>query len=338
MTTIDDIAAPAAWYPDPGNDPVLRWWDGSSWTAHTREAASNAQADAPVGQVQPAAFETVRPATAAPVLLWDPVDPQPEAAAPSRNGQKALTDGSGTSQPEGFVPRSTFRPLPNVVLAAPLRSPDSVWSWGFALVPVLQAAVLLVVLLGGGSVPVGVAFLALAVFPTAAQIVLATRDAAVVRDRGYRSVEWTWALSAPLYLIVRAVRLGRSGTAPLAVWLGACLIPLVVAAVLVSTVVRDTRAIERYERGAPSSSVASALTAAERSALLTPEGMASWLAIDLAASGDTVEDVDCPPFDPLDAAIVSCSATIAGMDAEARLQITDHYSTAAFVLVGFGWE
>jgi hypothetical protein len=28
--------APAGWYPDPGGQASLRWWDGAIWTAHTR--------------------------------------------------------------------------------------------------------------------------------------------------------------------------------------------------------------------------------------------------------------------------------------------------------------
>ncbi len=26
---------PAAWYPDPSGQPILRWWDGAAWTEHT---------------------------------------------------------------------------------------------------------------------------------------------------------------------------------------------------------------------------------------------------------------------------------------------------------------
>lgn len=27
---------PAGWYPDPGGQPVQRWWDGTTWTEHTQ--------------------------------------------------------------------------------------------------------------------------------------------------------------------------------------------------------------------------------------------------------------------------------------------------------------
>ena len=30
-------ALPSAWYPDPRNSAVLRWWDGSAWTTHVKE-------------------------------------------------------------------------------------------------------------------------------------------------------------------------------------------------------------------------------------------------------------------------------------------------------------
>jgi len=31
-------AAPAGWYVDPSNPGLVRWWDGSQWTAHTSPA------------------------------------------------------------------------------------------------------------------------------------------------------------------------------------------------------------------------------------------------------------------------------------------------------------
>jgi hypothetical protein len=30
------VTAPAGWYPDPGGQASLRWWDGAAWTTNTR--------------------------------------------------------------------------------------------------------------------------------------------------------------------------------------------------------------------------------------------------------------------------------------------------------------
>jgi hypothetical protein len=37
---------PAGWYPDPGGEGQLRWWDGTQWTVHTAQAASAPQPQA----------------------------------------------------------------------------------------------------------------------------------------------------------------------------------------------------------------------------------------------------------------------------------------------------
>jgi uncharacterized RDD family membrane protein YckC len=34
----DDRAPAPSWYPDPGGQPLLRWWDGTRWTPETRPA------------------------------------------------------------------------------------------------------------------------------------------------------------------------------------------------------------------------------------------------------------------------------------------------------------
>lgn len=35
----DNFSVPADWYPDPNGGPMLRWWDGQSWTEHLQSTA-----------------------------------------------------------------------------------------------------------------------------------------------------------------------------------------------------------------------------------------------------------------------------------------------------------
>ncbi|MEU9997327.1 DUF2510 domain-containing protein [Streptomyces sp. NPDC050848] len=42
------MGGPPGWYPDPAAPTVERWWDGTNWTAHTRQAPTGAYPAAPM--------------------------------------------------------------------------------------------------------------------------------------------------------------------------------------------------------------------------------------------------------------------------------------------------
>ncbi|MDT9692853.1 DUF2510 domain-containing protein [Streptomyces sp. P9(2023)] len=46
------MTTPPGWYPDPATPTVERWWDGTNWTAHTRQAPTAATAVSPVPPVR----------------------------------------------------------------------------------------------------------------------------------------------------------------------------------------------------------------------------------------------------------------------------------------------
>lgn len=65
--TANTSTAPPGWHPDPSNPGgALRWWDGSAWTTHTHQVASQApQTVAPAAAVLP-----TRPAPVAAPAAW----------------------------------------------------------------------------------------------------------------------------------------------------------------------------------------------------------------------------------------------------------------------------
>lgn len=69
---------PAAWYPDPSDPGILRWWDGESWSTHTM---TNPAEPAPVVAVEPVAVEPV--AVEAVAVEPAPIEPAPVEEHPS---------------------------------------------------------------------------------------------------------------------------------------------------------------------------------------------------------------------------------------------------------------
>ncbi|MDG4864545.1 DUF2510 domain-containing protein, partial [Streptomyces sp. T-3] len=47
------MTTPPGWYPDPSVPSLERWWDGTSWTEHSR-SPQQAEAQAPQYFTQPA--------------------------------------------------------------------------------------------------------------------------------------------------------------------------------------------------------------------------------------------------------------------------------------------
>lgn len=78
------MAAPANWYPDPGNQSQLRYWDGVQWTNHTQ----------PLVQPQPQPLPVQQPAPFTPPPLLPPQQQQtPPPLQPAQHQQASDPTG-----------------------------------------------------------------------------------------------------------------------------------------------------------------------------------------------------------------------------------------------------
>lgn len=184
MTGFDTrTGVPAAWYPDPQGPPLLRWWDGSSWTPQTMDPR------AAVEEVALPAPPTVEP---------EPAGYVPMAGFPSTPSRRA-----------------TYVSMPQ-----PTASTQTGPIWFLALYPAISVVVTLVfgAIAGGmtGTMPqfaVGGASLIIT-------LLLCSSDSRALKERGYRPPGWGWGLIPVVYFIYRIVRLGKEALWPFLVWLG----------------------------------------------------------------------------------------------------------------------
>lgn len=105
------MTTPPGWYPDPSAPTVERWWDGTTWTAHTRQATAPTTAIAALpapgrGRVRAVALGVgavvvVAAIVAGVVVLVGGDEEDPVTAGPPAT---TATTGAPTSTPSGSPP------------------------------------------------------------------------------------------------------------------------------------------------------------------------------------------------------------------------------------------
>lgn len=155
---------------------------------------------------------------------WDGATPGPKRASSHTNAVPAASTLSALA--EELAPQRVLKRMGTYTFA----------SWIIALMPLLQLATLLLLIIQAGLGANVQLMIAVVVFPYLIVIGLAFYDRLVLQTRGHKqpaSPFWAF-LREPAYLIVRAIRTFREtgkGFAPLAVW--ASSIGAVLAAILV---------------------------------------------------------------------------------------------------------
>ena len=355
----------AGWYTDPMGSPQLRWWDGNAWTAELRIAApvaplSRRQLRELVGPLTTGAVEIATSDETGPALMSAQlVAPVPatvaatpftvEPAVPTRVAgglgftlppdpfaiASAALPGELQATPEVFMPRSA---APSVLAVSPIRVVSSrsttVAICVFTLLPFIHLAIVWFVLIWldlGSDQMVRYSVL---VAPLFLYFILAVTDSRLLRSRGLApTANAVLALIPPLYLLVRAIRVGAAGVVPLLLWLllqtAACSFLLLQFPAIVSMVPHAPAS-----GSAPIAVVSGPITDAQRAAELTPTGMAAELTRQTRAKNLTFSTISCPPIPvTLDGTAVTCVGILASVKMNLNVLIDSRLPNSAFVLV-----
>lgn len=297
---------------------------------------------APVAFEAPPAAMTAAAVSTAPVLAAA-VSSAPATAAPTFSGgilgfslppdPFATPSGAVEATPPPFVSLASSSPTAGPVLAISPRSTTAA-VWVYALLPVVHAAALWLVLglLDLGENPV-IRYSVLGA-PLVLSLLLAIIDGHVLRGRGFpRTASAVFALVPPLYLLVRAIRVGAAGVVPLLVWLllqtaAFSFILLQLPGVFALVPLTSPTA------AAPVVAASGPITAAQRATELTPSGMAAELTRQTLAKNLTFSSISCPPIPvTLDATTVSCVGILASVKMTLNVVIDSTLPNSAFALV-----
>lgn len=199
----------AGWYPDPADNTLARWWDGTQWTPTTRE----------IDEVSAPAIAEAAPTSN---QYFSPVPVRTDASLPPIDPYRPLNRRDDS---QGFVSMG--------VKAAAHFQPTRAYTgavWAIATLPIWSTFSLLALALALGelysSFLIGVTGFVLFVICVA----FATHDQKVMMNSLHSRVAspW-WMLLGPfVYLIVRGVHVSRTlgrGWVPLIVYLICCFVP-----------------------------------------------------------------------------------------------------------------
>ena len=224
-------------------------------------------------------------------------------------------------------------PVPSATIAPAARSTTAA-VWLFTLLPVVHASLVWFELVWLGLGSDRLVLYSVVGAPLFLYLVLAVADRQLLRSRGFeRTAPVVLALVPPIYLLVRAIRVGGAGVVPLLLWLllqiTACSFLLIQFPVLFA-VISLTSAAD----SAPAAVLSGPITDAQRSAELTPSGMAAELTRQAQAKNLTFSSISCPPIPvALDGTAVTCVGTLASVKMNLNVVIDSKLPNSAFVLV-----
>jgi Protein of unknown function (DUF2510) len=195
MTNTSGPTTPAGWYPDPAGSENLRWWDGTTWTAHLAPRPTPAPAPTPVVQapsLPPVAAPGTQTVTGEPYVpfqgSWN------QSSQGNGNGEGEFARPAQWSTGGGWL--LAFSPLITIIAVA-------------ALVAAYASTLTTTLATPNNSLTTTVPAIEFGVFLL--QVLFAVMDRRKLQSFGYlqRASVW-WVLLTPLaYLIARGIAVSR---------------------------------------------------------------------------------------------------------------------------------
>ncbi|MCU1415062.1 MAG: hypothetical protein JWN80_2402 [Microbacteriaceae bacterium] len=210
--------------------------------------------------------------------------------------------------------------------------------WIYAVLPVLHVALAWFVIEKLKLSDLGTLRWAIIAGPIVIYLILAAVDRRVLVSRGHvHLASPLLALLPPLYLGIRAARMGARAVAPAIVWLllqaaGIAVLVLLFPAVVTQLTSADVSSAPTIQP--LPTAAAHVLTPAERATLLTPAGMAAELKSEFASKGVSLTSVTCPPLaNTTDGTQVTCLGVLPISKLDILLSVDNVNTLAAWDII-----